>query len=191
LKQVYTAKLEGADPAALVIVAFRRGEGQPWQVLKDGQDLSSADQYRVLLRPQAPAHIYLFQLDSRGKLDFIFPKNEANPHSMGSNPVAAGTWTSVPAEGQAFHLDDNVGIEHFFVVVTNKAWGPLEQALAEANSAEPAGSSENPLALRTRGSATKGETSLPEGFQGTPPQPLAGNQGVLTIERWFRHVAAQ
>jgi hypothetical protein len=191
LKQVYTAKLEGADPAASVIVAFRRGDDQPWQMLKDGQDLSSADQYRVLFRPQEPAHVYLFQLDSRGKLDFIFPKNKANQHSMGSNPVAAGDWSGVPAEGQAFHLDDNVGIEHLFVVVTREPWSALEQTLAKANAAQPAGSSENPLALRTRGSATQGEPSLPEGLRGTPPIPLAGKQGVLAIERWFRHVAAQ
>jgi len=191
LKQVYTARLEGTEPAASVIVAFRRGEDQPWAMLKDGQDLSSADQYRVLLRPQEPAHFYLFQLDSRGKLDFIFPKNESNPHSMGANPVAPGTWTSVPAEGQAFHLDDNVGIEHLFVVATKKPWIALEQALAKANAAQPSGSSENPLALRTRGSAIKGELDLPEEIQGTAPGLLTGKQGVLAIERWLRHVAAQ
>jgi hypothetical protein len=191
LKQVYTAKLEGPEPTASVIVAFRRGDDQPWQMLKDGQDLSSADQYRVMLRPQETAHFYLFQFDSRGKLDFIFPKNEANPHSMGSNPVAPGEWTGVPAEGQAFRLDDNVGIEHLFVVVTQKAWGPLEQTLANANAAQPSGSSENPLALRTRGSAAQGEPGIPEGIHGIPPKPLAGKQGVLAIERWFRHVAAQ
>ena len=56
---------------------------------------------------------------------------------------------------QPFHLDENVGLEHMFVVATRTAWSPLEQALARANAEKPSGATENPLALRTRGSVVR------------------------------------
>jgi hypothetical protein len=131
---------------------------------------------------------YVFQIDSRGQVDWVFPKNSSSPYSSGSNPVPPNTTIKVP-EGNdaAFFLDDHNGIEHLYVVATRHQWIALEAKLAGTSRAIAARSDES----------TSVEAPIGLGFRGiggiasddsTDSPPATGIQGVLAKEIWFHHV---
>jgi len=150
------------------------------------------------LHPEENAYFYIFQIDSTGKLDWLFPQNTYLSHSTGQNPVSAAKWTRVPLSvNQAYYLDENEGVEHFYIVATQTPWPALEEALGKARLS---GNPNKPIlasfSLQTRGSA--GIRPVPVELPGAKGQALPGAQqlikgeaGALVIERWFRHVKAK
>jgi hypothetical protein len=198
LKIAYSTKLKEAAPSAAITAMFQQGSNpsEPWRPLSDGETLSSANNYRLMFSPDKTAFFYVFQIDSRGKLDWLFPKNTTTPFSTGTNPVHAGVWTHVPGENAAFHLDDNLGVEHLYVIATESAWTDLEEALRKAGTtssgALPVQAAFN---LKTRGVAGTRFVDAPlhestEKVSKEVRQIITGKEGVLVWEKWFQHVAA-
>jgi len=198
LEVAYTAKLHGSDPAASVQILVQPGAraDAPWIPLGNGDAMSSADNYRLLFMSEEPAYFYVFQVDSRGKLDWLFPKNDEVLYSSGANPVKPNQWVRLPEGEYGFQLDDTVGIEHIYVVATSKPWEPLEGALAKASSGGGVNEKiESAFSLRTRGVAQVRKTApeLPpemEASRSEVQKLIRGEDGVLVVERWFRHVPA-
>lgn len=183
---------------AIEILAARHGTGE-LVALEDGDSLRSAvDLYTFRARPATPGHLYVFQIDSRGSIFWLFPRNDTCDVSTGANPVAPGR-IEIPGDGRGFSLDEVAGPEHVCVVFSNARWPELEAQLAAAARADAGGT---PLA-GTRTPRTRGVASarpLPAGSAATirlgdrdlaPPAVSAllhqAGGSTLVIDRWFRH----
>src|SRR5262249_18801953 len=83
-------------------------------LLTDGDALASeADDYLIVTRPLTAGYLYVLQVDSSGKLEWLFPVNENSKFSSGTNPVTAGKALQIPAAGteRVLFLDKTTGIE--------------------------------------------------------------------------------
>jgi hypothetical protein len=195
LRLAYTADRPGEAPSAAISLLGRKRRGE-WRTLRDGEPLSSADDYKAMVRPEAPAFAYVFQVDSRGKLDVLFPRLPGAPYSTGENPLPPAAWTSVPTQAEALHLDENLGVEHLYVVVATQRWPELEKSLGRALRVAMPKAVDAPFGLRTRGvgGLTKGSPSAPTAAASRKQAEnvellVSGAKGALVVERWFRHVA--
>jgi hypothetical protein len=136
-------------------------------------------------------------VDSHGKLDLIFPRLPDAPFSSGRNPVAEDVTIVLPDGKRAFHLDDHLGVEQIYAVVTPTRWREIENALVRASHAVP-----QPVPVTApfigRDRSIAAVVDVPSK---TPARPargrpgdkvvamVTGTKGVLVIERWFSHVA--
>jgi serine/threonine protein kinase len=199
LRLAYSAERQEVAPAAAAAIMVQRGAkaGAPWRPLVEGESMSSADKYRIVFQPEEAAYFYIFQIDNTGKLDWLFPRNRSSPYSLGANPVPAGVWTELPDGGTTFYLDENLGIEHIYIVTTHSRWNDLEAVLAKASKSRAAKSSiQYAFNLQTRGvGGTRLIDSPPpqstETSSGNVRQLIKGKAGVLVVERWFQHVGAR
>jgi serine/threonine protein kinase len=197
LRLAYSAERQEAAPAAAAAIMVQRGAkaSASWRPLVEGETMSSADKYRIVFQPEEAAYFYIFQIDNTGKLDWLFPRNRSSPYSLGANPVPAGVWTELPDGGTTFYLDENLGVEHIYIVATHSRWNDLEAALEKASKSRAAKSSiQYAFNLQTRGvGGTRLIDSPPSQRMETSPtnvrQLIKGKAGVLVIERWFQHVS--
>jgi hypothetical protein len=207
LRIIYTesplAPASATAPAELEMdLEARRRGAREFTRLKDGDVLTSrVDDYRVVAKALSPGYLYVFQVDTAGKIDWFFPRNATSPLSHGSNPLTSGQSIQVPSteSGSTLYLDSTVGVEHIYAVFSATRWPRLEEALArplpageELASREetPRGVVQSPNALGLRG--VGGERTL------TPPgdesesssggDRFLGDGYFLVLERWIRHV---
>jgi hypothetical protein len=162
----------------------KRSSGTEFAPLADGEKLASEkDDYCIVAQSFAPAYLYVFQVDSSGKKEWLFPKNESSSLSSGSNPVSAGETITVPDADskRSLFLDKTIGVEHIYAVVSATQWPELENALARPALASAATTVRQPnrLALRGVGGARVTDAS----------QPVESTGTVLVVERWFNHAA--
>lgn len=196
LKLAYNAKVDESAPAAAMAVLKQNAfsESESWYPLSNGETVSSADNYRIIFQSEKAAYFYIFQIDSRGNLDLLFPFNKNAPYSVGINPVSPEKWIQLPGENEAFHLDENLGIEHIYVVVTNNRWNAFEEVLSKATRSNSLGLPVNKnFGLQIRGIGGKRfiKTDLPANLMissNDVKQLLIGKSGVLVKEFWFKHV---
>ena len=135
LRLVYQGTPSGYSstrPTRLAISLLVRHDGseEPENVA-DGATLSAADSYFLEIEPSSTGSIYVFQIDSEGKLAVLFPAQAGVFFSSGSNPVAAGKMLRVPAaeKGRGLRLDNTLGIEHVYIILNAEPWVELEAAL--------------------------------------------------------------
>ena len=74
--------------------------------------LQTGDRMKIFLQPQTDCFVYLFYRSSQGELAVLLP-----PPGSGSR-AAAGTRTMVPPGIDWFRLDDVVGTETFYLIVS-------------------------------------------------------------------------
>jgi serine/threonine protein kinase len=191
LNLVYSEALEGSSPTAWIQVEARQKAESTvrWNRLENGSRLSSADRYRVVFRAPEETYVYVLQIDTRGHVDWAFPQNSVSRYSSGSNPIPPNTTVTVPGgQGTTFFLDEKLGIEHVYVVVTSQRWQALEDKLADMIGNRVAEGTtamqvETPMGLSLRGIggiALEDDTASPS---------VTGLRGVLAEEVWFYHVA--
>jgi hypothetical protein len=197
LSLAYTKEFSGGVPSAQVRLLAQSGRGHDatWRALPNGAALTSGDRYRVEVRPGSAGHLYVFQVDSRGKLDVIFPRLAEARFSTGHNPVAEGGTITLPDQERAFHLDDHLGVEQVYAVVVPARWQEIETALVRASRAAPRPRPVTaPVIGRDRGIGAVVEVT-PKAQSARRPSGekvvamLTGTKGVLVVERWFNHVA--
>jgi hypothetical protein len=201
MRIIYTesppAPPSGAVRAALQLGIEARRQGEPAFVpLKDGESLASrVDDYRVMARALSPGHLYIFQVDATGRVDWLFPHNRTTPVSHGTNPLAAGAAARIPSpeSPSSLYLDNTVGFEHVYAVFSATRWLRLEDALsrpAPAGWPEGDGSTrgvvEAPVGLGLRGVGGV-RTDAPVGTAPSGDR-FQGDGYFLVLERWFRHV---
>jgi hypothetical protein len=190
LRLVYDEVFQGPPPAAWIQIEYREGQGSSnrWYLLENGARLSSSDKYRITLRAPDPVYFYVFQIDTHGQVEWVFPENSYSRYSTGANPVSADKTVKVPeGETTMFFLDDRTGVEHIYVVATAKRWTTLENKLAAlcrrlGTSASRGGVVDAPFGLKLRGIGGIASDS------GDDSRPVSGLQGVLAEEVWFYHV---
>lgn len=91
--------------------------------------LYSNEEYRILLRPALRKYVYIFQQDSNGNGQWLFPR-QGLPWS---NPLKPGEYW-LPNESEVFVLDENVGKETIHFVVTNEPVTELESMIDQHSS---------------------------------------------------------
>lgn len=196
LHLIYNTAIDSTSPSlAFATIVQKNGVSAPdFQILRNGDKISSDDNYFFIFQTTEKAFIYIFQIDSRGKLDWIFPKNITLSHSEGNNPVEPGKWHKIPGGDKGYFLDENLGIEHFYIVTTKSRWHELEKLITEASQSYVAN---NPIlaqfSLKTRGSAGKRKLPLNSTLKNKSNsndaiQLIEGNKGVVVLEQWFEHI---
>lgn len=105
---------------------FRYGRGQKAELVKyDGSSvLHSSEEYRVMLRPALRKYVYIFQQDSHGNGQWLFPRRDL----PWTNPLEPGEYW-LPSASKVFVLDYNVGMETIYVVVTDEPATDLENVM--------------------------------------------------------------
>ena len=86
--------------------------------------LHSNDEYRIYLRPARTKYVYLYQVDSKGNANWIFPSETLGMR----NPLRAGEYF-LPSRNAVFALDNTVGIETLHLVVTDSPAPDLDKII--------------------------------------------------------------
>ncbi|MBI4657795.1 MAG: protein kinase [Verrucomicrobia bacterium] len=192
------------------LVAARQG-ASGFTPVQDGDSLrSEADDYGIVARALSAGWLYVFQVDSSGNKEWLFPQNPSSAHSSGSNPLADGQMIQIPSTNleRALFLDRNTGVEHVYAVFSGARWPELENALAKPNRApEQSGPTllarrvEQPNGLLMRGvggtrtnaaaidlSGALGRLHPSQGQSLNVASPvMEATRSFLVLERWFRH----
>lgn len=193
---------------ALRIEARLRGK-DPVVLLNDGSSLASlVDGYRLVVSPFSDGHLYVFQVDTVGKCEWLFPTNPHSQFSCGSNPVHSGQEFLIPDRslGSMLTLDETTGVEHLYIVLSATAWPELEKTLRESSIVsqktvtakmtplpEPTGLVKHPFGLSRGVHGVLGAVTSPPTAP-TPPLPpatsslFASDGPFMVIERWFYHL---
>ncbi|WP_195912094.1 serine/threonine-protein kinase [Candidatus Contendibacter odensensis] len=99
-----------------VSYSYRPTDQLNFRSLTNDGVLHSGDRYQIRFIPEQDGYAYIFQIDSSGKIYRLFPVEGSDTSQTANvNPVRAGMTYFVPAEDEAFQLDDQVGQEqiHF------------------------------------------------------------------------------
>jgi outer membrane protein OmpA-like peptidoglycan-associated protein len=110
------AAAAASKPTVRVVVHYQRSGNV--QVLEPGGALESKDDYRVSFTADQDAFVYLYQIDSSGKVQPLFPNSEL---SKASNPVKAKQTYEVPPDAGWLTLDANRGEEQIVTIASAKA----------------------------------------------------------------------
>lgn len=81
--------------------------------------LRSGDYYQIRFTPKKNGYVYIFQIDSGGTIYRLFPSDDSSnlsQNSVNTNPVQASVAYFMPAQDEAFQLDDQIGQEQFHVL---------------------------------------------------------------------------
>lgn len=79
--------------------------------------LHSGDKYQIRFTPLQNAYVYIFQIDSSGAVYRLFPPDGGDTRPNGNiSLLQAGVTYFVPAEDEAFQLDEQVGREQIYVL---------------------------------------------------------------------------
>lgn len=200
LRRVYGNVPPGAAEGRIALLQelrYRLKATAEWETFEDGAALSSTHSYRLSVTPNRQGYLYVFQVDSVGKLTVLFPTLSGCAYAEGTNPVAAEREVLIPA-ASVLYLDEQLGVEHIYTAFTLEWWPELEADLASCESKTPSSDGRQavrqPLLLALRG--VGGKASLNESrVQGTPLVARRGREFAaewargLVVERWFHHVA--
>ncbi|MFO1501110.1 MAG: TIR domain-containing protein [Verrucomicrobiota bacterium] len=180
--------------------------GTEWTPLSDGDALASGEEYFIRAEPLTAGYLYIFQQDSSGKLEWIYPANNTSTNSSGTNPVPANVAVTLPAERDlVYTLDNHTGIEHFYAVLSHSRWNALEEALTRSATSAVAlplaDEVSGLLAVRAKGIAGVVRTGAPRQTEARATkgrslpaviQPVAhrSTSHWLFVHRAVRHIAA-
>jgi hypothetical protein len=180
----------------LSLLVHREGD-EIARALDDGDTLSSADSYHLELEVASGGYLYVFQVDSQGKLTVLHPAIPASKYSTGINPVPTGGRVRIPPKGENLRLDESLGIEHLYLVVNAVPWPALEGSIAHLDASGPdpvlpAKKIEQPFHLALRGVGGTTKTTDPESARPADRPPVMmteyhGEGPMLVVERWLRH----
>lgn len=87
------------------------------------------DNFALLLRPEQASYVYIWQIDSSGRVLRLFPNAEFHDHL---NPVSEGAEVWLPSANTRhrwFHLDLHAGKEEFILVAAASPVAEVERAL--------------------------------------------------------------
>jgi len=107
---------------------FHYGKNNKTELINyDGTSvLNSNDEYRIFLRPARKKYVYIFQEDSHRKFSWLFPRKD----SEFSNPLEPGEYF-LPSKSKVFMLDENIGKESIYLVVTDEPALDLERIISK------------------------------------------------------------
>jgi V8-like Glu-specific endopeptidase len=113
-------------PAPFVKRYLRRDEkdGQ-FKDFTDGATLYSGERFKLAFIPSHESYVYIFQVSTSGQIIQLFPLDTAEGELV--NPVQAGTFYLVPGKDASFELDEEIGVERVYVLVSSHHNNETEQ----------------------------------------------------------------
>ena len=99
-------------PEAKLNILKKNAKGQPIAI-RDGAVLTQADAYALSFMVDEDAHAYVFQIDSKGNQDPLFPNSK---FLNAANPVKELTTYRIPDAAHWFRLDQNKGAERIVLL---------------------------------------------------------------------------
>jgi|GEM_PF-6895855 len=170
-----------------------RGSSE-WKPLTSESTLASGEHYCIALQPLTEGYLYVFQQDSGGKIQWLFPRNETLSFSDGSNPVRSFQRIVLPSgTSNGYALDKQTGTENVVAIMTSQPFQALEELLRKGES--PPIKREHFQQLARKGSS--GIERVPVPNQPTLPErilPVSWNthgsqsaDGALVLLRSFEH----
>ncbi len=115
---------------------YRHKNGKEFKTLTNKSVLHSGDFYKIVFTPTKTSYLYIFQKGSSGNIDRLFPMYSykgvvVNNH----NPTEAKAYY-IPAADQSFFLDEQIGTESLYIIVTNKKDEALESQYQQVLTAK-------------------------------------------------------
>ncbi|GAG75204.1 unnamed protein product [marine sediment metagenome] len=102
-----------------------KGELKP---INNGDVLKSGDHFKIIFTPDKDCYVYIFQVDSSGQIFKLFPmKSFMGVQVNNFNPVTKGTTYTLPSSEKAFMLDDQVGTERIYFIVSKERNKEIER----------------------------------------------------------------
>lgn len=98
--------------------------------------LTAHDSYRLVMQTANERYVYIYQLDSRGRLINLFPNNL---YSSAQNPLDQEQIYHIPSDPDWFHLSEKKGEERIYVFASAQPMQELEQLYAQYDSADSRG----------------------------------------------------
>jgi outer membrane protein OmpA-like peptidoglycan-associated protein len=87
--------------------------------------LRSGDRYRIYVHPGTECYVYMYQVDSKAKGSWLFPRDDL----LESNPVSPRDYW-IPSRNSVFTLDQTVGIETIYIVASRHPAYDLDELIA-------------------------------------------------------------
>lgn len=111
--------------------SYRPTDQLNFRPLLNDSVLRSGDYYQIRFTPEQNGYVYIFQIDSGGAIYRLFPVEEDHDsQAINVNPAQAGATYFVPAEDEAFQLDEQIGQEQIYVLAFEKQYRLLEDSYA-------------------------------------------------------------
>ena len=98
--------------------------------------LTADDSYRLVMQTAGERYVYVYQLDSRGRLMNLFPNHVYSPIQ---NPLDGEQIYHVPSDPDWFHLGEKKGEERIYVVASAQPMQRLEELYAQYGKADSRG----------------------------------------------------
>lgn len=115
----------------------RTASGGEFKKFTKGASLASGDLYKVMVRPESDGYLYLFQVDSTGLIQRLFPMAEFKGRQLNNlNPVKQGQTYLLPSDDKAYRLDRHPGREAFYVFISPTPRPDLEDLAATLAGAQ-------------------------------------------------------
>ena len=105
----------------LKVHALHRSGEQSFGSITENSVVHSGDQYKIVFTSKSDLYLYIFQVDSVGRVYQLFPIMRF------SNPLSKGLTYALPSDSQAFQFDDKVGKEHVYFITAGRADKELEK----------------------------------------------------------------
>jgi len=115
-------------------VLQKSDDGRRLMPVKDKVDLKSGDKFKMLLGLQKDGYVYLIHQGPGGEISLLFPYDLKKPGTI----YDTGVWYFIPEWDAWFILDQNPGIETFYLLASTHRLSVLENLIKkyEATSAK-------------------------------------------------------
>lgn len=124
---IATVKTKPTDTALPLVginikyVYRHEGSDEEFEPLTNNSTLYSGDDYKIIFTPSETSYVYIFQRDSSEYIYRLFPMKNFKGVSVNSfNPVQSGITYWVPGEDKSFYLDEQIGKETIYFLVTQQ-----------------------------------------------------------------------
>jgi len=129
------------EPAGKAVVfqwafcTLKRGEaGSQVEVLEGDTTLKSGDQIKFFIKVEKQSYVYLVYQSSQGDLSVLFPYRFQSP----GNEYDMSGKHYIPQDSQWFELDENTGVEKFYLLASAERLHELENLINDYESADKA-----------------------------------------------------
>jgi outer membrane protein OmpA-like peptidoglycan-associated protein len=162
-------------PKLTVKVKYSRAKEE--RELQDGDTLTQRDNYAIEFTPKTSAYVYIYQVDTMGKMEPLFPNSQ---FSQSSNLVEPGRLYRLPEFGKWLFLDESKGKEHIVVIAQKGALKDPMRVCQKVMGSEETGPERTALAsVNQPGSSarTTGKTRSLGGIRPDQPDATATQTG--------------
>jgi len=100
-------------PLEVEFLAIAKSNGEDGlKLVRQGDRLRTGDMLRIRLKPNRPAYLYCFLLDSQGDAKLLYPKKKDAPYSVDSSELL------LPSSIEYYRLDAHTGNESILVAAS-------------------------------------------------------------------------